>query len=54
MKFVVELEQEFGIQISDDDIMLPDFKTIGGLSSMIESKKGKYIYDYNDKRECGN
>ena len=41
LKFVVELEQKFDIQISDDDIMLPEFKTIGGLISMIENKKGK-------------
>lgn len=39
LKFVVALEQEFDIQISDDDIMLPEFKTIGGLVCMIESKK---------------
>lgn len=39
LKFVVALEQEFDIQISDDDIMLPEFKTIGTLVSMIESKK---------------
>lgn len=41
LKFVVALEQEFDIQISDDDIMLPEFKTIGGLISIIENKKGK-------------
>lgn len=39
LKFVVELEQEFDIEISDDDIMLPEFKTIGGLVKMIERKK---------------
>lgn len=41
LKFVVELEQEFDIEISDDDIMLPEFKTIGGLVGMIEKKIGK-------------
>lgn len=40
LKFVVALEQEFDIHISDDDIMLPEFKTIGGLVSMIKNKKG--------------
>lgn len=40
LKFVVELEQEFDIQICDDDIMLPEFKTIGGLANMIELKMG--------------
>lgn len=42
LKFVVELEQEFGIQISDDDIMLPEFKIISGLEKIIESKKKKF------------
>ncbi len=41
LKFVVALEQEFDIQISDDDIMLPEFKTIGGLVKIIEQKKRK-------------
>jgi len=38
LKFVVELEQEFDIQISDDDIMSPGFKIIGGLISLINKK----------------
>lgn len=41
LKFVVELEQEFGIEICDDDIMLSEFKTIGGLVKLIEDKKRK-------------
>ena len=36
--FTVELESEFDIEISDDDIMSPDFKTIGGLVSIIKNK----------------
>lgn len=40
LKFVVDLEQEFDVQISDDDIMLPEFKTIGGLVKIIEEKRG--------------
>lgn len=39
LKFVVALEQEFDISISDDDIMLPEFKTIGCLVKLIEKKK---------------
>lgn len=38
LKFVVEMEQEFDIQITDDDIMLPEFKTIGGLVQIVQSK----------------
>lgn len=41
LKFIVELEQEFDVEISDDDIMLIEFKTIGGLVSIIESKRRK-------------
>lgn len=41
LKFVVELEQEFDIQISDDDILLPEFKTISGLVGIINDKKRK-------------
>ena len=40
LKFVVELEQEFDVEISDNDIILPEFKTIGGLVKIIEDKKG--------------
>jgi len=34
------LEQEFDVEISDNDIILPEFKTIGGLVKIIEDKKG--------------
>lgn len=40
LKFVVELEQEFDIEISDDDMMLPEFKKIGGLVALIQAKRG--------------
>lgn len=40
LKFVVELEQEFDIEISDDDMMLPEFKKIGGLGALIQAKRG--------------
>lgn len=38
IKFVVELEKEFDIEITDDDIMNSEFKIIGGLVKIIESK----------------
>ena len=39
LKFVVELEQKFDIQISDDDMMKPEFKTIGGLIKFVKKKR---------------
>lgn len=41
IKFVVELEQKFDIQISDDDMMSQEFKTIGGLIQLIKDKINK-------------
>ena len=38
MKFVVEIEKEFDIEITDDEIISPKFKTIGGLVKIIEGK----------------
>jgi len=38
IKFVVELERKFDVQITDDDIMLPEFRTIGGLVESIKRK----------------
>jgi acyl carrier protein len=38
LKFVVELEDTFGIEFSDDELSLPDFKIVGGLIKLIESK----------------
>lgn len=40
LKFVVELEDKFGIEFSDDELSLPDFKVVGGLIKIIESKVG--------------
>ncbi len=39
LKFIVELEQEFDVQISDDDMMSKEFKTIGGLTNLISNKE---------------
>lgn len=36
--FTVELESEFDIELSDDDMLSTDFKTIGGLVSIIKKK----------------
>ena len=38
LKFVVELEEEFGVEFSDDELSLPDFKMVGGLIRLIELK----------------
>jgi acyl carrier protein len=38
IKFVLEIETEFGIEITAADMELADFRTIGGLASIIESK----------------
>lgn len=39
IKFVVELEQKFGIEISEEDIISNDFRTIGGLCKIIKGKQ---------------
>jgi acyl carrier protein len=39
LKFITEIEQKFDIQIDDNDILLPDFKKIGGLVRIIEKKR---------------
>jgi acyl carrier protein len=39
IKFVVELEEKFNVQISDDDMMTPEFRTIGGLVEIIKNRK---------------
>lgn len=37
MKFVLEIEAEFDIEISDADMESPTFSTIGGLVTIIEA-----------------
>ena len=37
-KFVVDIESKFDIEISDEDLMSPQFMTIGGLVSIISEK----------------
>jgi acyl carrier protein len=41
IKFVVELESQFDIDISENDIISSEFKTIGGLTSLINLKRDK-------------
>jgi len=38
IKFVVELESKFNVQITDEEMISSSFKTIGGLVSLIEKK----------------
>lgn len=38
LKFVIELEKNFDIQISEEDMLSPDFRTFGGLVNMVENK----------------
>lgn len=38
IKFVVDIESRFDIEISDDDIESPGFRTVGGIVSIISSK----------------
>ncbi len=36
IKFIVEIEQRFNVQISDEDIMSEKFKTVKGLADIIK------------------
>ena len=38
IKFVVDLETKFNIDINESDIESPEFRTIGGLISIIQNK----------------
>jgi len=38
IKFVLDLEEKFDISLSEEDMLDPQFRTIGGLVSIIESK----------------
>ena len=38
IKFILEIESEFDITISDDDLESPEFRTIGGLVRLIKSR----------------
>ncbi|MBN2451168.1 MAG: hypothetical protein JXR77_12310 [Lentisphaeria bacterium] len=38
MKFVVDLEVRFDIEITEEDMVLPGFRTIGGLVAILHRK----------------
>jgi len=38
IKFVVDIEAKFNIEITDADLESPEFRTVGGLISMISGK----------------
>ena len=38
IKFVVEIEAKFDIEISEEDMLSPEFRTIGELTSIIKQK----------------
>lgn len=38
IKFVLEIEEKYDISLSEEDMLDPRFRTIGGLASIIESK----------------
>jgi D-alanine--poly(phosphoribitol) ligase subunit 2 len=38
IKFIVEIESHFDIEITDTDIESPEFRTIGGIASIISNK----------------
>jgi acyl carrier protein len=39
IKFIVELEQEFGVEFTEDEIASPAFKTVGGVAALIAAKR---------------
>jgi len=41
VQFVVELEDEFGIEFTDDELASPDFKVVGKLIKLVEKKAAK-------------
>lgn len=41
MKFILEIEAEFDIEISDADMEAPTFSTVGGLVELISRKLQK-------------
>ena len=41
MRFVIELEDEFGIEFTDEELEDPAFKLVGALEKMIENKMGE-------------
>ena len=38
MKFILQIEDKFDIEISDEDIVSQQFQTVGGISELIANK----------------
>ena len=38
IQFIVEIEEEFGIEFTDEEVNSPEFKIVGQLINIIESK----------------
>jgi acyl carrier protein len=38
MRFILQIEDKFGIEISDEDMVSQQFQTVGGLSELIAYK----------------
>lgn len=38
INFIVDLEEEFGVSLAPEDTQSDEFRTIGGLATLIESK----------------
>jgi acyl carrier protein len=38
LRFVMDLEVEFGVEISNEEIVSPEFRTVGGLVALLERK----------------
>ena len=41
VQFIVLLEDEFGVAFSDDELMDPDFRTVGGLTGIVAKKQAE-------------
>ena len=41
VQFIVLLEDEFGVAFSDDELMDPAFRTVGGLASIVAKKQAE-------------
>ena len=39
IQFIAELEDEFSIEFTDEELISPEFKTIGGIVRLIEEKR---------------
>ena len=39
-KFIIDLDEKFDIEITDNELLLPQILTIGGLAAFISEKRG--------------